>query len=60
MRGTEGQTPLSSSLARKSVRATLSPHHQDDSKVLLKEETERQHESTEAKGHKTDRSVTES
>ena len=31
---------------------TYSPFHQDDSKVLLKEETERQHECTELKGHK--------
>ena len=43
-----------------SAKATSTPSHQDDSKVLLKEETERQHESTELKGHKTDRSVTES
>ena len=59
-RGTKGQPPLSSSLARMSSRATASTFHQDDSKVIHKEETERQHERTELKGHKTDRSVTES
>ena len=40
LRGTEEQL-LPSSLARKSARATLSRLHQDDSKVLHKEETER-------------------
>ena len=43
-----------------SASATSSPSHQDDSKVLLKAEMERQQECTELKGHKTDRSVTES
>ena len=58
--GTEGQLPLSSSLASMSARATTSTYHQGDSKDLHKEETERQHERTELKEHKTDRSVTES
>ena len=51
-RGTEGQQPLSSSTARTCASATSTPSHQDDSKVLLKEETERQHECTELTGHK--------
>ena len=34
------------------VSVTYSPSHQEDSKVLLEEETEGQHECTELKGHK--------
>ena len=51
-RGTEGQLPLRSSTVRICASATYSPSHQDDSKFLLKEETEQQHECTELKKHK--------
>ena len=58
LRATEERQPPRSH-ARKSARVRLSCLHQDDSKVLHKEETERKHESTELNGHETDRSVAE-
>ena len=51
-RGPEGQLPLSSSITKMCASVTYSPSHQEDSKVLLEEETEGQHECTELKGHK--------
>ena len=55
VRGTKGQKSRSRSLARMSASATPTPVYQQ---VLHKEDTERQHECTESKGHKTDRFVT--
>ena len=50
----------SRSLARMSASATPTPELPGRQQVLHKEDTERQHECTEPKGHKTDRFVTES